>query len=270
RSVRDFQDVVNRTRWQCCRFTGDSEYIAGGSRAEAACSIYIWTVEGHLVTRLEGPNLGLLHLMRHPVRPFLAAALTNGKVQLWGTTPTANWTAFAADFEELEESVEYVEKEDEFDVVVDFADPEGHKRKAEKEQEEEEVVVSIQAIDAVDAWSSDSEEEDRGRELFYLSTEPGAAAREGWYDLEVQTSKKGLSSERGDGCWDDKEEWTSVRAGGASGASSGGGSSRKKRHGSRREFGKKSRSHSGKSQSEADKAKAGDGDGVGGGGGAGG
>ncbi len=60
----------------CCE-----QYIAGGSRAEAACSIYIWTVEGHLVTRLEGPNLGILSLTRHPVRPFLAAALTSGKVK---------------------------------------------------------------------------------------------------------------------------------------------------------------------------------------------
>lgn len=34
------------------------------------------------MTRLEGPNLGLLSLTRHPVRPFLAAALTNGKVKL--------------------------------------------------------------------------------------------------------------------------------------------------------------------------------------------
>lgn len=33
------------------------QYIAGGSRAEATCSIYIWTVEGHLVTRLEGPQV---------------------------------------------------------------------------------------------------------------------------------------------------------------------------------------------------------------------
>lgn len=63
-----------------------AQYIAGGSRAEGACIIYIWTVEGHLVTRLEGPNLGLLSLARHPVRPFLAAALTNGKVnQAHGT-----------------------------------------------------------------------------------------------------------------------------------------------------------------------------------------
>lgn len=45
--------------------------------------------------------------------------------------------------------MEYVEREDEFDVVVDSGDPEGRKRKAEKEQEEEEAIVSIEAIDTV-------------------------------------------------------------------------------------------------------------------------
>ncbi|CAN0006410.1 unnamed protein product [Ectocarpus sp. 12 AP-2014] len=275
-SVRDFQDVVNRTRWQCCRFTGDSEYIAGGSRAEGTCSIYLWTIEGHLVTRLEGPNLGLLSLTRHPVRPFLAAALTSGKVQLWGTTPTANWTAFAADFEELEENVEYVEKEDEFDVVVEEGDPEGTKRKAEKEkQEEEEAVVSIDAIDTVDAWSTDSEGEDR-LQPFYLSTEPGAAAREGWYDLDVQTSKRGISSKPGGGRWEDKEEWTSVRTGDGGGGKKGGGGAKKKKL-SNREFGKRSKTHAGKSNNQATSSMAraadapsGTGRGGGGGGGGGG
>lgn len=42
----------------------------------------------------------------------------------------------------------------------------------------------------VRVWSSDSDE-DEG--TFYLTTEPGAAAREGWYDLEVQTAKRGTS-----------------------------------------------------------------------------
>lgn len=51
--------------------------------------------------------------------------------------------------QELEENVEYVEKEDEFDVVVDSQDPEGKKRKAEEEQEMEETVVSIEAVDTV-------------------------------------------------------------------------------------------------------------------------
>lgn len=51
--------------------------------------------------------------------------------------------------QELEENVVYKEKEDEFDVVVDSGDPEGHRRKAEKEQQEQEAIVSIDAIDTV-------------------------------------------------------------------------------------------------------------------------
>lgn len=43
----------------------------------------------------------------------------------------------------------------------------------------------------VPAWSSDSDVEGG---TFYLATEPGAAAREGWYDLEVQSSKRGSSN----------------------------------------------------------------------------
>lgn len=52
--------------------------------------------------------------------------------------------------QELDENVEYVEREDEFDVVVDSQDPEGKRRAAEKKaREEEEAVVSIDAIDTV-------------------------------------------------------------------------------------------------------------------------
>lgn len=78
----------------------------------------------------------------------------------------------------------------------------------------------------VGAWSTDSEAEDNGK-LFYLSTEPGAAAREGWYDLEVQTSKGSSAATKPRGgapdhkkkdkkgesakAEDSREEWTSVR-----------------------------------------------------------
>lgn len=126
----------------------------------------------------------------------------------------------------------------------------------------------------VGAWSSDSEGESN-RELFYLSTEPGAAAREGWYDLDVQTSKRPFSSTPESGRWKQAEEWTSVRVGGAGASSDSiegeeGGRKKaasKKKKGNR-EFGKRSKSHKNqadqsKSRTEAQPGGGGDGGGSG-------
>ena len=38
------------------------------------------------------------------------------QIYLWAPIYTENWSAFAPDFEELEENREYVEREDEFDI----------------------------------------------------------------------------------------------------------------------------------------------------------
>jgi COMPASS component SWD1 len=42
---------------------------------------------------------------------------TSGSIHLWQRTYPDNWAAFAPGFEELEENVEYDEREDEFDIV---------------------------------------------------------------------------------------------------------------------------------------------------------
>lgn len=40
-----------------------------------------------------------------------------GNIYIWGNIPKMKWSAFAAEFEEIDENVEYTEKENEFDQV---------------------------------------------------------------------------------------------------------------------------------------------------------
>ena len=48
--------------------------------------------------------------------------MDSGKVFVWDTRQPEGWSAFTADFRELEENIEYEEKEDEFDLRDDDDD----------------------------------------------------------------------------------------------------------------------------------------------------
>ena len=53
----------------------------------------------------------------HPFRPIIATVSDLGLIHIWNTKVVEHWAAYAPGFEELEENIEYIEKEDEFDVV---------------------------------------------------------------------------------------------------------------------------------------------------------
>lgn len=113
-----FQDQVNRTPWIGIGFSGDGEYVFGGAAHKVSHDIYIWDrATGTLDKVLRGPRDALIAVDWHPNRAMLASVSHTGTVNIWFTPPTEIWSAFAPGFEELEENVEYEEREDEFDLV---------------------------------------------------------------------------------------------------------------------------------------------------------
>jgi COMPASS component SWD1 len=114
---REFQDTITKVHWKAPCFSGDGEWVVGGSASKGEHKIYIWDRAGHLVKILEGPKEALIDLAWHPVRPIVVSVSLNGIVYIWAKDYTENWSAFAPDFKELEENEEYVEREDEFDLI---------------------------------------------------------------------------------------------------------------------------------------------------------
>ena len=78
-----------------------------------------------------------------------------------------DWTAFAPDFQALQKNVEYIEKEDEFDVIIDNDKDEVVKRKELSNKIEERELVDVTTIDKIPAFDSDLECEE---DAFYFMT----------------------------------------------------------------------------------------------------
>lgn len=96
-----------------------------------------------------------------------AYGLESGCIYFWAINAPQRWSALAPDFAEVEENVEYVEREDEFDI---HPIEEIHKRRLDLENE----TVDVLTVDPIkndveedafsmpvllDAMDSDSEEE---------------------------------------------------------------------------------------------------------------
>jgi WD40 repeat protein len=153
--LRVFHDSSSQASFSSCDFSGDGGIVLGGvNGADKKYELYIWdATTGDLLDKLTGAPVAINSVAWHPTRSFLAIAANDGLVDVWG--PRINWTAFAPDFQALTENVEYVECEDEFDIV------EGTESVTNKKDElkDEDAKVDILSVDAVPAFASDSEDE---------------------------------------------------------------------------------------------------------------
>ncbi|KAG4390922.1 hypothetical protein GLYMA_05G087400v4 [Glycine max] len=180
---REFQDSITKVHWKAPCFSGDGEWVVGGSASKGEHKIYIWDRAGHLVKILEGPKEALIDLAWHPVHPIVVSVSLNGLVYIWAKDYTENWSAFAPDFKELEENEEYVEREDEFDLI-----PETEKVKGPDVDEDEEVDIVTVEKDATFSDSDMSQEE-----LCYLPSTPSHDVPE-QQEKCVESSSKLLDS----------------------------------------------------------------------------
>ncbi|NWT34974.1 RBBP5 protein, partial [Cardinalis cardinalis] len=149
--MQKLQDLVNRTPWKKCCFSGDGEYIVAGSARQHA--LYIWEKSiGNLVKILHGTRGELLlDVAWHPVRPIIAS-ISSGVVSIWAQNQVENWSAFAPDFKELDENVEYEERESEFDIEdEDKSEPEQTGADAAEDEE-----VDVTSVDPIAAFCSSS------------------------------------------------------------------------------------------------------------------
>jgi hypothetical protein len=158
-----FQDVVTKVKFASCDLSGDGEYLVGGANgADNKYELHIWnTSTGALMDKLTGSSTILYSVAWHPTRSFLAVACADGLIDVWG--PRINWTAFAPDFQALPMNVEYIEREDEFDLDEHGRHlAEGYSTQNETSDISENMstMVNVRKIERVPMFASDSENEE--------------------------------------------------------------------------------------------------------------
>ena len=161
-----FQDVVQRLSWNHATSSCTGEFVAATTYMNH--DIYIWERRhGSLVKIMECPREELGIVEWHPQRAFIiACGLETGRIYHWSIITPQRWSALAPDFVEVEENVEYMEREDEFDI---HPVEEIHKRRLDMEDELVDVLTvepSKHELDSgfnmpvlLDVGNSESEEE---------------------------------------------------------------------------------------------------------------
>ncbi len=116
-------DVINRKKWMTAGFfttrhPTKERYVVSGVGESGSHEICFISMEKGSVERRLGPSKeGCLHLCGHHMyHNSIVVVTSNGDLLLWSVKNPKSWTALAPEFTEIDENVEYIEKEEEFDA----------------------------------------------------------------------------------------------------------------------------------------------------------
>jgi COMPASS component SWD1 len=114
-----FNDPINKASWHGMSYSPRGEWLAGGASDSASHKIYIWDIshDGRLAITLDGGRDPLSSIHWHPLKSLIISTTKFGNILLWHHPNLERWGAFAGDFEEMDENIQYEEREDEFDIV---------------------------------------------------------------------------------------------------------------------------------------------------------
>lgn len=100
---------------------------------------------------------------------YLNFSLNNvGVVSVWAQNQVENWSAFAPDFKELDENVEYDERESEFDIT----DEDKSVASGGDAKEDTDLEIDVCAVEPVPAFCSSDEENENTGCLQFLPIAP--------------------------------------------------------------------------------------------------
>ncbi|QLL32908.1 hypothetical protein HG536_0D04300 [Torulaspora globosa] len=146
-----YQDVINKLQWNSIFFGSKSaDYLVASTHGSSAHELYLWeTHSGTLVRVFEGAEEELMDIdWNFYNMSIVSNGLESGDVYAWSIVPAPKWSALAPDFEEVEENIDYQEKEDEFDQV--------HEQEQQQEIDlVEEVDIDLRARERYDVRGND-------------------------------------------------------------------------------------------------------------------
>lgn len=129
-----YQDVINKLQWNSIFFSNNSaDYLIASPHGSSTHELYLWeTSSGSLVRVLEGAEEELMDIDWNFYSMCIASnGLETGDIYIWSIVVPPKWSALAPDFEEIEENIDYQEKEDEFDLTTDEQEQQHRITKAE-------------------------------------------------------------------------------------------------------------------------------------------
>lgn len=115
-----FSDKVNKTKWTSFIFSGSGLFVlASGSHRNGKSEIFSWdSSEGRFFRCWEevGSQEQIRMLESCPSSSDFVAVSSFGHLYFYSSKRAENWAAYAPNFTPIEENIEYVEREDEFDI----------------------------------------------------------------------------------------------------------------------------------------------------------